>query len=102
MSIEVPLTELGERLREFPVCLVLSNGADRPHLVAVAPAFDGERFTCDVGGSTARNAAAHDGAVTLAFTPAAATGWTLVVDATMDEPGVFRPIHAVLHRPAVR
>lgn len=107
MSIPVPLDELGERLAGFPVCLVLTDGGERPHLVAVAPTFDGVVFRCDVGRSTRRNAAANGGAVTLAFPPAEPTGWTLVVDAVLEvdaegSPVTIRPLRGVLHRPAVR
>jgi hypothetical protein len=112
VSIPVPLDELGGRLVDFPVCLVLTDGDERPHLVAVAPTFVDGVFRCEVGRSTRRNAAAHGGAVTLAFPPAASTGWTLVVDAVLDErlgsatdgvdgPVTIRPLRGVLHRPAV-
>ena len=108
MSIPVPLDELGGKLADFPVCLVLTDGGERPHLVAVAPSFVDGVFRCEVGRSTRRNAAAHGGAVTLAFPPAAPTGWTLVVDAVLDG-GVdgndglvtIRPLRGVLHRPAI-
>jgi predicted RNA-binding protein with TRAM domain len=99
VSVVVALADLPAKLGEYTWCYVLTNGESRPHLLSVMPVLQGEVLRVDVGRSTAANAAAHGGAVTLCFPPAALEGFTLIVDGTLQGDTVT-PTHAILHRPA--
>ncbi|WP_395308461.1 pyridoxamine 5'-phosphate oxidase family protein [Mycobacterium sp. AMU20-3851] len=105
MSVKVDLDKLADTLADFPFGYLITVGDDhRAHTVAVTPVFDGEVFTIGpIGGTTARNAAAHD-AVTVLWPPREPTGYSLIVDgAARVADNVIRltPSRAVLHRSAV-
>ena len=112
------IPELFEQVERWGWCYLLTvsdgavPGAERPHLLALAPTVVGDeaerklRFVTG-GGTAYRNATARP-AVTLVFPPGEhSDGYSLVVDgeATVDAATDVaivdvRPSGAVLHRPA--
>ncbi len=103
MSIAVDLDELPGKIAEFGWAYLLTVRDDqRPHVVAVTPAWHGGSLTISVGRGTAANAAARP-MITLCYPPSELTGFSLVIDgeATVDDDTItVRPTAAVLHRPA--
>lgn len=106
MSVKVDLDKLAETLADFPFGYLITVGDDfRAHTVAVTPGFDKGVFTIGpLGGTTRRNAAAHD-AVTVLWPPREPTGYSLIVDGTAEATGDgvrLTPSRAVLHRSAIQ
>jgi hypothetical protein len=103
VSIAVDLDELPGRIAEFGWAYLLTVRDDqRPHVVAVTPAWHGESLVISVGRGTAANAASRP-MVTLCYPPVDMSGFSLVIDgkATVDGDSItVRPTAAVLHRPA--
>lgn len=104
MSVPVRLEDLAAALAGYGYAyLVTAGGSGSPHVVAVTPLLhDGVLHVERPGRRTASNAAAHP-AVTLAFPPPHADGYTLLVDGEAAGTGeglTIRPTSAVLHRPA--
>ncbi len=104
MSIPVPLAELRAALADHTYAYLLTAAATGgPHVVAVAPSFEGDALVVDeVGRRTCANAAASP-AVTLVWPPRADGGYSLIVDgeASVDDARVIvTPRRAVRHRPA--
>lgn len=122
MSVPVPLDELAARLeRRSNAAYLLTVGEDgRTHCVATSLEWRGDELLASAGKSSVRNAAAS-GHVVLLSPPLGGLasplpdedGYSLIIDAevTSTSPdssdatpggGVrVRPVHAVLHRPAV-
>jgi hypothetical protein len=105
MSVKVDLDKLGQTLADFPFGYLITVGDDfRAHTVAVTPVFEGGAFTIGpLGGTTRRNAAAHE-SVTVLWPPREPTGYSLIVDGTAEltDAGVrLTPRRAVLHRSAI-
>ena len=103
MSIAVDLDELPGTIAEFRWAYLLTVRDDqRPHVVAVTPAWQGETLVVAVGRGTAANAAARP-MITLCYPPLDLTGFSLVIDgeaSVVDDTITVRPTAAVLHRPA--
>lgn len=105
MSVKVDLDKLAETLVDFPFGYLITVGDDfRAHTVAVTPVFEDGAFVIGpLGGTTRRNAGAHE-AVTVLWPPREPTGYSLIVDGTAEvtEAGVrLTPSRAVLHRSAI-
>lgn len=105
MSVKVDLGKLAETLVDFPFGYLITVGDDfRAHTVAVTPVFEDGGFVIGpLGGTTRRNAGAHE-AVTVLWPPREPTGYSLIVDGTAEvtEAGVrLTPSRAVLHRSAI-
>ncbi len=103
VSIAVELEDLPAKTAEFRWAYLLSVRDDqRPHVVAVTPAWQGDCLVVSVGRGTAANATTRP-TLTLCYPPPDLTGMSLVIDgeATVDgETVTIRPTAAVLHRPA--
>jgi len=106
MSIAVSIEDLPAAIEaQIGWCYVLSVAASgQPRLVAVVPQWTADgALVVDVGGRTAENIAARPN-VALVFPPAAADGYSLIVDGEVsvdDRTVMLRPVSAVMHRPAV-
>lgn len=120
MSVPVPLDQLAAVLaRRSNVAYLLTVSDDgRTHCVASAVEWLGDELVVPAGGTSVRNAGARGHVVLLSPPPAGLAapgpdddGYSLIVDAevtaTSSGEGAAgstvraRPIHAVLHRPAV-
>jgi hypothetical protein len=104
MSIPVAIDDLAAAVGEYTWAYLLTVGDDlRPHIVAVAPDWDGEHLVMDVGTRTAGNAAARR-SISLCYPPIVEGGYSLIVDGDASADGGntvrFAPTGAVLHRPA--
>ena len=103
VSIAVDLDDLPAKTAEFRWAYLLTVRDDqRPHVVAVTPAWQGDSLTVTVGRGTAANAVARP-TITLCYPPPELSGFSLVVDgeATVDDDTItIRPTSAVLHRAA--
>lgn len=104
MSIPVSLDRLAEALTEFgPGYLMTVSGDGRVKVVTVEPTvLDGVLLVVGPGRGSVANIAANP-QVTLAFPPAEAHGFTLLVDGTASVAGDdvhVAPSGAVLHRPS--
>jgi hypothetical protein len=109
MSVGVDLDELQHEIGRFgPAAFLLSVRDDlRPHVVSVAPSWDGDALVVAIGRRSAANAADRP-AVALLWPGPDAEGFGLIVDgeaaiegAADDEGGAVlrvRPRKAVLHR----
>ena len=105
MSIPVAIPDLAAAITEYGFAYLLTVRDDlRAHIVAVTPAWEGERLVMDVGGGTARNATSRP-AVSLCYPPVQEGGYSLIIDGDAEVDGdsglSFTPTGAVLHRPAV-
>lgn len=108
MSIEVPISQLSEALRQHPFGYLITVGDDgRVHVLALRPRLtttdDGAviRFVTD-SRRTSTNVGAHPD-VTVVFPPAEPGAMSLIVDGTAvsTESGIdVSPTWAVLHRDA--
>jgi hypothetical protein len=106
MSIPVALEQLRHETLRFafaPYLLTVGDDA-RPHAVAVAASWDGDRLAMEVGRRSAHNAGARPD-VSLLWPPNEPGGYSLIVDgtaaATRDDGCIaVAPTRAVLHRPA--
>jgi hypothetical protein len=105
MSLPVPIDKLREEMGRFgPAFLLTVTDDARPHAVAVAPEWDGDRLRVSAG-RTSRRTAGDRADVTLLW-PGPGTGaFSLIVDAvaTVDDSAetvTLTPTRAVLHRPA--
>ena len=106
MSLPVPIDKLRHEIGEFGRQAFLLTVTDdaRPHAVAVAPGWDGDRLRVSAGKTSRRNASDRSD-VTLLWPGAAAGDFSLIVDATAivddaAETVTLAPTRAVLHRPA--
>ena len=105
MSIPVEIDDLAAALGDYEWAYLLTVRADqRPHVVAVSPEWVDDQLVTPVGRGTASNVVEHPN-VTLCYPPADRDGYSLIVDGegTVDDDHTtvtFRPITAVLHRPA--
>jgi len=104
MSIPVAIDDLASATGEYGWAYLLTVRDDlRPQIVAVAPAWDGDRLVMDVGRGTARNAAARS-SISLCYPPVEGGGYSLIIDGEATVGGEatvrFAPTGAVLHRPA--
>jgi hypothetical protein len=104
MSIPVAIDDLAAATDDYGWAYLLTVRDDlRPHIVAVTPAWKGERLVMNVGRGTARNAAARS-SISLCYPPVEEGGYSLIVDGTAEADGDslirFTPTGAVLHRPA--
>ena len=104
MSIQVPPHELAETLRRYGSGYLITVGGDgRSHVVAVAPALDGDRLRVPGLGRRTLGNLAGNPAVTLLWPPRDPGGHSLIVDgqgALDGELLTVIPTRAVLHRPA--
>jgi len=107
VSIPVELDRLKEATDRYgPSAYLLTTGDDgRPHAVASAVLWDGERLVVSPGNRTRRNAGERP-LVSLVWPPPEPDGYTLIVDATAevaDGPAgpevILTPTRGVLHRP---
>jgi hypothetical protein len=104
MSIPVAIDDLATATSEYGWAYLLTVRDDlRPHIVAVSPAWAGDRLVMAVGRGTARNAAARP-SISLCYPPVEDGGYSLIVDGDASIEGEetvgFAPTGAVLHRPA--
>lgn len=108
MSIPVAIDDLAAATAERGWAYLLTVRDDmRPQIVAVTPTWDGEHLVMDVGGGTARNAAARS-SISLCYPPVIDSDYSLIVDgdagveARADGGSIVKlaPTGAVLHRPA--
>jgi hypothetical protein len=112
VSIPVELADLAERMAEFGAAayLVTTNDAGAPHVVSVAPVWQGDELRVPAGATTTANAGARP-AVTLLWPGAPGADYGLIVDGTAhssqadDDDGqtngdglAIKPTRAVLHR----
>ncbi|MQY30854.1 pyridoxamine 5'-phosphate oxidase family protein [Nocardia aurantia] len=104
MSVVVAAEDLARTLAGYDIAYLITVGGDaRPHAVQVRPRLEADRIVLASAGSRTRRNAAERGTVTLLWPPAAAAGYTLLVDgtATVTDGGIEIAItHAVLHRAA--
>ena len=104
MSVPVALERLQNETSRFslaPYLLTVSDDA-RPHVVAVAAAWEGAALAMGAGKRSATNAAARP-QVSLLWPPNEPGGYSLIVDGTAASDGAritVKPTRAVLHRPA--
>ena len=105
MSIPVEIDDLAAALGDYGWTYLLTVRDDlRTHVVAVSPVWEDSQLVTPVGRGTARNLVARPN-VTLCYPPLDGDGYSLIVDgeaAVNDDHTTmtFRPITAVLHRPA--
>ena len=107
MSIAVDLAALGARLAEYGGRAFLLTVTDdqRPHVVSVEVALEGDHLATSVGRRTAANLAQRP-AATFLWPPVGIDGeYSLIVDGTAGEPTgegplAVVPTAAVLHRVA--
>jgi Pyridoxamine 5'-phosphate oxidase len=107
VSIAVDTEALSDRLAEFGAHAYLTTVSDdqRPHVVSVTVALEGDRLVTSVGRHTGANLAARP-AATFLWPPAGGDGdYSLIVDGTaveVDGEGALavEPTRAVLHRVA--
>src|SRR3954471_19954022 len=106
MSIAVSIEELPAAIDgQIGWCYLLSVASSgQPRLVAVVPEWTADgALLARVGARTAENIAARP-SVALVYPPAAADGYSLIVDGAVsvdDGSVLIRPESAVMHRPAV-
>lgn len=105
MTVKVELGELAERIGEYSFAYLVTVGDHGgAHVLAVLPEMgDGGLVVGGIGRHSVENATARP-EVTLVFPPAAATGFSLIVDgaATVgDGTLTVAPTKAILHRPAL-
>lgn len=103
MSIAVELDRLrDETARYGPSAYLLTAGEDgRPHAVATAVRWEGDRLAAPAGKRTLRNVAGCP-LVSFLWPPSDPDGYTLIVDAeadVVDGTVSARPTRGVLHRP---
>jgi hypothetical protein len=104
MTIPVAIVDLVAKTEEYGWAYLLTVRDDqRPHIVAVAPVWDGELLTMDVGRRTADNVEARP-LISLCYPPTEEGAYSLIVDGqariVADHELHFMPTDAVLHRPA--
>ncbi|MBG7605228.1 MAG: hypothetical protein IZT58_11410 [Actinobacteria bacterium] len=104
MTIPVAIADLVAKTEEYGWAYLLTVRDDqRPHIVAVAPVWDGELLTMDVGRRTADNVEARP-SISLCYPPVEDGAYSLIVDGqgrvSGDQKAQFAPTDAVLHRPA--
>lgn len=103
MSIPVGLDVLAATIEEFGVAYLLTVSDDlRAHAVAVSAQWNAGVLTMVGGRRTITNAAARSN-VSLLWPPVEPGGYSLIVDGDAAVDGeliTFRPVKAVLHRPA--
>ncbi|MDQ3147678.1 MAG: pyridoxamine 5'-phosphate oxidase family protein [Actinomycetota bacterium] len=102
MSVAVDLDSLRARIGEMgDLVFLLTAGQGGPHVVAVAPQWEGGVFVMGAGRTTAANAGARP-QVTLLWPGADLGAYSLIVDgtATTSEDGALRvtPTSAILHK----
>jgi hypothetical protein len=107
VSIPVELDRLKDETDRYGhSAYLLTTGDDgRPHAVAAAVVWDGDRLVATPGNRTRHNAGERP-LVSLLWPPAERDGYTLIVDATAevaDRAGrpevILIPTRGVLHRP---
>ena len=103
MSVAVELDRLREETARYgTTAYLLTTGDDgRPHAVAAAVRWEGDRLMLTAGNRTRRNVEARP-LVSLLWPPSEPGGYTLIVDAeaTVVDDGVSAlPSRGVLHRP---
>ena len=105
MSVPVPIDRLRSEVARFgPAFLLTVTDDARPHAVAVAPEWSGDRLVVSAGRTSRKNAAARPD-VTLLWPGPAPGEFSLIVDAsaTVDDGAETLTLaagRAVLHRPA--
>jgi hypothetical protein len=102
MSVPVPIPALPEAVDGFGrvAFLVTVSDDSRPHVVAVAPAWQGESLVVAGGRRTKANIELRP-EVTLLWPPVEPGGHSLLVDGVATAAGddvALRPVSAVLHR----
>jgi hypothetical protein len=105
VSIAVDTAALSDRLAEFGAHAYLTTVSDdqRPHVVSVTVALEGDRLVTSVGRHTGANLAGRP-AATFLWPPAGGDGdYSLIVDGTAVEVAgegalAVQPTRAVLHR----
>ena len=106
MSIAVEIDDLPAAIeQQIGWCYLLSvTDEGQARVIAIEPQWAvGGVLQSEVGGRTAGNVRARP-EITLVFPPAAADGYSLIVDGTAAVDGnvvSFEPFTAVLHRPAI-
>ncbi len=107
MSVVVSLADLRAATEgQIGWCYLLTvSDEGQARVLAIAPEWneDSTVLRAEVGGSTAKNAAARP-VVSMVWPPLMANGYTLIADGNVVVDGRtirFSPIGAVLHRPAV-
>lgn len=104
MSIPVALDRIAAVLADFGSGYLVTVGADgTSKIVTIDPTVRAGAIELPPSRGSARNLAANPSA-SLVFPPGAPHGYTLIVDGTAtasgaDDPVVFTPAAAVLHRP---
>jgi hypothetical protein len=101
VSLAVSLEELEGRLADFgKVAFLVTTGGEGAHVVSVAVAFDGERFSMSAGRSSRANVDAKASATLLWPSPDDGP-YCLIVDGEArvhDDDVLVDPTRAVLHR----
>ncbi len=104
MSIPVDLDRLAATIEEFGFAYLLTVSDEmRAHAVATTPQWIDGALAMDVGRRTAANAIARPN-LSLVWPPVEVGGYSLIVDGDASVDGLtvsFRPVRAVLHRPAL-
>jgi hypothetical protein len=109
VSVPVGIERLREEIARFgaEAFLLTVRDDNRPHVVSVAPRWDGDALVVRAGGTSIANAAARP-SVTLLWPAGVAGAFSLIVDGTAaadadadagDELAID-PVKAVLHRSA--
>jgi hypothetical protein len=103
VSIAVELDRLREETARYGATayLLTSGGGGRPHAVATAVRWEGDRLAASAGNRTRANVAGCP-LVTFLWPPPEPDGYTLIVDAeavVVVDTISARPTRGVLHRP---
>lgn len=104
MSINVPLAELAQAVKNHPSAYLLTvSDGERVHAVAVDAVVEGNRLRVPQLGRRSLTNSEQQSSVTLLWPPALTGGYTLIVDGVAERSGdgvLVSPVRAVLHRAA--
>jgi hypothetical protein len=104
MSVPVELADLAEKTASYgPVAYLVTAGPDgKPHVVSVAPSWEGDRLEAGAGRHTSENIAQNPTA-TIMWAAPPGQPYCLIVDGQAevgDSRLLLTPTRAVLHRVA--